>query len=428
MRSSAFYREGKPMNTMPQKSWLSSYHAVTAFAACIVLLISNGMTLTGLTPFRRELGRTFGWTAGQMTFSDFVAFGTLGLLAPFLGVWMDKFGVKRLMMLGGVVLFAAYWSYGYVSSLPQMYAVHVLFGLALALCGLVPAARLVSRWFNAARGTAMGISLLGSSLASYVFAPWATKLIPVLGVQASFHKLAWSGLLLTAFVALVVRDKPEDRGLQTFGGTGPILREENLPGVNFEVAIRSMSFWCLAIGAAMTFFSMLGTLYNLVPHMLDLGFDVPTAVKGLIVMLTAAMVGKLGFGMISDYLPAKTVYVLNLAVMFTGAALMALSTKSNVWTAVAIFGLGWGGLYTMLQILTVQSFGVRAAGKLLGTMAIFDAVGGGLGSWVMGMLRTSSGNYHSAFWLMSGLIAIGLVVASQIRPLPGANLAPAATH
>ena len=55
------------MTKTNQGSWLRSYHLVIALMGSIILLISNGMALTGLTPFRPEFAKTFGWSMQQLT-------------------------------------------------------------------------------------------------------------------------------------------------------------------------------------------------------------------------------------------------------------------------------------------------------------------------------------------------------------------------
>jgi MFS family permease len=256
-------------------AWLTSYHGVIAVMGMLVMLICNGMVLSGLTPFRFAFAEKYQWQMQQMNFADLVTFGVVGILAPFLGAIMDRTGVRKLMMLGGVMLLVGYFCYAQVTTLFGMYAVHVILGAAVALAGLVPASRLIGRWFELQRGTAMGITLAGSSIASFVFYPLAVKFIAADGIAVAFQKLAWGGLVLTFLAALLVRDRPEDVGLSTFGQSPDrkVSSESQLPGAEFSDVVRSGAFWCLAFGAATTFFAMLGALYNVPAHLVDLGFD-----------------------------------------------------------------------------------------------------------------------------------------------------------
>jgi nitrate/nitrite transporter NarK len=96
-----------------------------------------------------------------------------------------------------------------------------------------------------------------------------------------------------------------------------------------------------------------------------------------------------------------------------------------VWIAVMAFGLGWGGVYTILQLTVMESFGLKAAGKILGTITIMDALGGGLGIWLTGVLYSTFGSYDIAFRIFVVLICIAIVSATQIRPV---MQAPAPVH
>ncbi|NJR44286.1 MFS transporter [bacterium] len=174
----------------PLRSWLLSYHGVIAMMGMLVMLICNGMVLSGLTPFRFAFAEKYQWQMQQMNFADLVSFGVVGLLAPFLGALMDRFGVRLMMMLGGVMLLIGYLAYAQVSTLAGMYGVHVILGAAVALAGLVPASRLIGRWFELKRGTAMGITLAGSSLASFVFYPLAVKFIAADGIALAWTRAA----------------------------------------------------------------------------------------------------------------------------------------------------------------------------------------------------------------------------------------------
>lgn len=88
-----------------------------------------------------------------------------------------------------------------------------------------------------------------------------------------------------------------------------------------------------------------------------------------------------------------------------------------------LFGLGWG-VYTLIQLLSVESFGLKAAGKILGTITTFDAIGGGLGIWLTGALHDWTGSYQAAFLLVAGLIFLAFLAATQVRKYDAAGPAP----
>ena len=113
-------------------------------------------------------------------------------------------------------------------------------------------------------------------------------------------------------------------------------------------------------------------------------------------------------GALADLLPRKAVFGGCLTLMFTGAILLATLKPGLVMPALYLFGLGWGGNYTMLQGLVADVFGARSLGKILGGITVLDATGGALGPWVTGTLFDLSHSYRSAFLVMALLIAVAL--------------------
>ncbi len=77
----------------------------------------------------------------------------------------------------------------------------------------------------------------------------------------------------------------------------------------------------------------------------------------------------------------------------------------------------------LIQLLTVDSLGLKAAGKILGTITTFDAIGGGLGIWLTGAIHDWTGSYQAAFVLVSVLIFLALLAATQVRKYEEASVA-----
>ena len=150
-------------------------------------------------------------------------------------------------------------------------------------------------------------------------------------------------------------------------------------------------------------------------HMQDLGFDAPTAAKALSLMFGLALVGKFVFGTASDYIDQKRVFLANLAVMLGGSVALATLQREWVWTAISLYGLGWGGMYTMLQLQAVNSFGLKAAGKILGTLVMVEAIGGGVGIFLTGVLFDRFGNYQLAFGLICVMLAASLLASTRVK-------------
>lgn len=391
-----------------------------ALAAMFALLVSNGTTISGLTVFDEEILKEFGWSRGDLKFRDLLQFALAGLLAPFAGAFADRFGVRRLMLLGSVLLAGCFVAYSRLSSLTMLYAIHVAIALVLALAGLVLNVLLVSRWFVLKRGTAIGIALVGTSLGGMLLPPLGRYLIASYGWRQALLLEALLPVALIAVVVLVVRDSPAEVGLEPLGvaeraaGAPPAAPS----GMEYGAALRTGTFWTLALCAMMTFYSILAVSAHLFLHLRGLGFSPAAAANGLGLLFTMGLAGKFLFGYLADVLDRKRVFVGNLAVMLLGSLCLASMDARLFWPFLLLFGFGWGGLYTMLQLLTMDCFGLKAGGKILGTITVLDAVGGGLGPWITGELFDRTGSYQAAFALIAGLVLLALALGTTIKTRP----------
>ena len=138
--------------------------------------------------------------------------------------------------------------------------------------------------------------------------------------------------------------------------------------------------------------------------------------------------GKFLFGALSDRMTKRRVLLLTSIVLLAGCTLLfdfsgdELNLTRNIpqLTVFAIvFGLGFGGSFTMIQLVTVESFGQRALGKILGIVILIDGIGGMLGITVTSQIRTATGNYLESFLTVVVVAVIAVIGVSLIKPVMG---------
>ncbi|GIX32245.1 MAG: MFS transporter [Lysobacterales bacterium] len=398
---------------------------VVAFSALLMLMISNGLVVTGITAFDEALLKEFGWSRGALKFRDLLTLLLAGAFAPFIGILIDRFRVRPLMIAGSLLLALGYLAYASIQHIGHVYLIHLVFGVVLTACGLNIAVIWVSQWFVRHRGTAIGLALVGTSLGGMLFPPVIVAMTQALGWRASFAWLALSPLLIL-LLGLLLGRPPSAFGVKALGADNPPPQGGSVPDptrdLSYGEALRTVTFWALAFTAMMTFYSMLAASAHLFLHLRGLGFEPAVAAQGLSLMFGMALIGKFLFGLLADHLPQKKVFLGNIAVMFFGSLFLASLDAKLVWVAIILFGLGWGGLYTLLQLQAVNSFGLSAAGKILGTITVLDAAGGGLGIFLTGFLYDRFGSYQVPFALLSVLLFLAFLISTRIRketkPLP----------
>lgn len=396
------------------------YGWVIAVASGVMLLVSNGMALGGLNVFDKPLLESLSAAAGEpvslagLKVRDAITLAVSGLMAPLAGAAADRFGVRPLMVIGALLLAAGYYLYSTVDSLGDIYAIHVLFAAALATCGLVVNVILVSRWFVKDRGLALGIALAGTSLGNGTMPPLNAALMAEVGWRSAF---AWTSLLplvLVPLVLFVIRERPADLAPQmpVAAGHGPGSEPASLP---LGAALRTGNFWVLALIAMFTFFSIIGTQAHLNLFMLGRGLSQMDAGFSYTVLFYLGLLGKISSGFLADRFGRQRVFTGTLAIMSVGALALGRPDAELMWGGLVLFGLGWGGLYTLLQLLAADYFGPRHLGKILGAVTVLDTLGGGLGPPVIGAMREASGSYDTAFLLVAGLVIAALLLSTRFR-------------
>jgi MFS family permease len=405
------------------------YGWVIATCAFLVLLVTNGIIISGITAFDPALLQEFGWSRGALKFRDLLTFLLAGLLAPISGALADRFGVRPLMLGGAALLAVALFGYARIETATGMYAAHVLFAGVLVSCGLLVAVLLTSRWFAARRGTALGFVIVGTSLGGVVFPLLNTYLIGEYGWRTAMMALGAAPIVLLVVIAMLVREHPADMGLLPYGhetAAGHDPAPLHAAGLSYGEAIRTTTFWALSVAAMSTFYGILGAQAHLILHLRGLGLSAVQAASGLSLLFLMGLIGKFTFGLLADVFDKRRVLLLNLAVMWAGAVALASMSPGAVWPAVVLFGFGWGGIYTLLQVLCMSTFGLKAGGKILGTITVLDAIGGGLGIWLTGLLYDRTGSYAAPFAIVAGMVTLAMAAGALVNPRLAAAPSPAA--
>ncbi|MBF2755179.1 MAG: MFS transporter [Gammaproteobacteria bacterium AqS3] len=404
----------KTTSTGPESQGHSPvYPWLVAGFGLLALLVSNGFTITGVTAFDNVLLAEFGWERSEYKVRDFLTLMFAGLFAPIAGVFLDRYGVRKCMLVGWAVLIASQLTYAFADSLMMMYALHVLFAVVLVLCGLNASVIVVSNWFVDNRGKAIGLVLVGTSLGGAMVSQFNTSLIELIGWRSTFQAGAVFPVILLLLTWLWLRDAPDEAPpAPARQDTGAAPADE---GMAYSEAIRTASFWMLSLIAMATFFTVLGVQQNMLLHLTDMGYSAQGATFVFGLFFWGAIVGKFLFGLLSDYLKLRMVFNLNIVVMLAGMLMLASMSETLLYIAVVAFGFGWGGAYTMIQLSVVNIFGLVNAGKILGTITVLDALGGAIGIYAVARMQEVFGSYQIPFYLCAGLIFFALLCFTQVR-------------
>jgi MFS family permease len=152
-------------------------------------------------------------------------------------------------------------------------------------------------------------------------------------------------------------------------------------------------------------------------------------------LMACSVAGKFVFGAVSDRFAKRRVMLVTSLTLLAGCALLfvpgpgglALTADPVRLRAFAVvFGLGFGGCFTLIQLVAVESFGQRELGRILGVVTAVDTFGGVVGTLLGGALRTASGSYFLPFGVVTLVAAFAVINVTLIRPVAPRPLPAAA--
>jgi sugar phosphate permease len=399
------------------------YGWVIVAVSTLALLISNGLSIGGLPVFYKPIQEDL-LALGSVTAETKDAVTGLGAGLTFLlsgvfslaaGLLADRISPRILMIAGTLVLGGGLALYSTVAGANGIYLSHSLLGLSLGLVGVMLQTVLVSNWFRRRRGLAMGIVLTGTSFGGVIIPIIATPLIGSYGWRPALQILSlivW--LVLLPAMIFVVRDKASDMGLDFDGEAGHEHGNSSSDaGMLFMDAIRRPLFWLIAACAILIFYPIftVSQQFNLYLQN-NIGVSKEVAGAAQSVLFATSVAGKFIFGWLCDRFSTRAVIMSCCAVMFTSTVmLLGFLNASTIFLFLVPFGLGYGGTFVLIQLLAVESFGLREIGKVLGAITMIETFGGFLGSVITGRLASAhQGDYTTAFYGVA--IASGLALVT----------------
>lgn len=355
-------------------------------------------------------------SVASLKLRDMITLFTSGAVAFLAGALADRLGPRRLILAGLALLSVAYWYYGRVTTLWDIYLVHALLGIVMSLAGLLVNVILVARWFIRSRGTAIGIALAGTSLGNAFFPPLNGWLLQFGSWRDVFGWVAIVPLVLLPVAFFLLRDRPSGVSADNPSRNATAASTQ---GQTLGEALHSRNFWMLALLAMLTFYSILGMGTHTFLFMREEGYSLMVASTGSTILFVSGLVGKVISGRLAEVFGRKRILLTGIVLMLSGVlSLLSTSLVHSsllLWGGLCVFGFGWGGIYTLIQLLCADLFGLRSLGKIMGVITVLDTFGGGLGPFVTGFLYDISGAYVIPFLLISALLAMAGVCGSLIR-------------
>jgi MFS family permease len=368
--------------------------------------------------FIESLQRDFGAARGSVSLvfslAGFIYFG-LGAVS---GPLADRWGSRRVVLTGIILIGAGLVLASFAQSLPAVYAAYGL-GVGLGVgCSYVPAMGAVQRWFVKHRGFASGLASTGIGAGTLIGPPFAALLIGVWGWRDAYLILGIVAVVIGAGMALFIENDPRDRGL---GPDGELAKPQNpsvaASGTSIADAVRSKRFIGLYAACLACSFGVFVPFVHLTPYATDHGIAQSSAVLLVSVIGVGSIVGRFFLGGLADRLGRE----LSLVGMFAGMALALVIWVSSTqfWPLALfafIFGTAYGGWVALLPAVVMDYFGGRNVSGLIGILYTSAGIGTLIGPSATGYAFDATHSYTVAILLsISGNVIAAIVMAATAR-------------
>lgn len=366
----------------------------------------------------------FGWDFAAVS-AGVTVFGILAaLMAPVFGGLSDRFGV-RPVVLWSLLLFGIIFASFYF--LPPSHTGYLLFWAVLGAIGIgstpVTWSRAISMWFNRHRGLALGIMLLGTSLAAMVVPQIAQKAISVGGWRVAFPVVALLPLLVAIPVAyLWFREPlPHERPDGVADANGIIL------GATLREAVAGYRFWLLLVSILLTAFAYGGAHIHIAQIVGLHGFSAEVAASVLGVVAIGILTGRLLVGYLFDrfWAPGVAFPALLLPAIACWLLMGTEATLSHVVIGGFLLGFAAGTESDVIAYLTAKYFGMAHYGRIYGVLYMPFAIGSAISPIAYGMVRDSSGSYDAILIVAMGMFAVGGALLLALGRYPDSQNFPA---
>ena len=409
----------------------------------------------GFSVFKKPLARALGitapgagdWSEADVGVAYSIALALLGLSAAFFGKWVERSGPRKTMLASmlcfcsGLVLtaLAVRWH-----QLWLLYAGYgFLGGIGLGLGYIAPVSTLV-KWFPDRPGMATGMAIMGFGGGALVGGPLAEELMKrfatVSSVGAGETLLVMAGLyaISMTFGALIVRVPPAGWKPAGWVPTEHVSKLVTTANVTVDTAWKTPQFWMLWVVLCMNVSAGIGILGQASPMIQDMFKVTPAAAAGYVGLLSLCNLGgRFLWSSISDLTGRKGIYVIYFVL---GALLYAsvpwIQGQGNVTLFVVVTGLiltMYGGGFATIPAYLRDLFGSYQVGAIHGRLITAWSMAAILGMQLVDRIskaRKDAGidpahAYNPIFYLMVGLLLIGLLANLLVRPVAAKHHLPA---
>ncbi|HPU31028.1 MAG TPA: MFS transporter [Syntrophorhabdaceae bacterium] len=384
-------------------------------AVCFFDLYINYGIRLGYSVLLPEMIRTMGFTrrqGGDIFNAYFIVYIIFSL---FTGYLTDRLGARKVISVFCVILGIGTVLMGTAKSFWQACIFYGIVGMGGAAMW-TPIITLVQRWFAVRKkGMALGILSTGFGLGFATMGRFYPAVVAWRDWRYCWYILGVAALFMVFINALLLRSKPEDKGLSPWGSIEDKPPQQEVSKMAQKISLSEIlsvsNFWFIAI----SYFLIAAALYLLLTFMVDYArYEIGLAYERASLLATihglGQIIGVLTIPMASDYIGRRMTLVISNACIALCIFNVILAGNNVTWLYISTGFLGafFGATFPMYGAAGGDYFKKEMMGTVIGALTIFYGSGAILANRVGGHIRDITGSFFIPFILAS----ISAIVAS----------------
>jgi sugar phosphate permease len=395
------------------------------FASAAVVFLTGGTFFYGFSALFNPIVREFGWSRAAVSFAFSLRTEVGGIAAPIVGFLVDRVGPRWLMVIGVIIVALGFFLLSRTQSLWSFYGSVVIIAIGMSAAAGPVSMVAVTYWFRRRRGRALAFLAMGTG-SSGIMVVVLALLISAFDWRNALVIIAAVQLAVCIPLALSIRDRPEDIGLQPDGdqpdpgggeerAVAPGLMEPE--GLTVRQALRSSAFWRLALAVSLGNLGTMAIIVHQIPFFTgSVGLSEGAAAATVTGMTLVSVGGRFGFGYVSDFIDKRFVMAGAYALLALAVLLFAAVYEPwQIFLVLPLFGLGWGGIIPVRPALQAEVFGLRAFGAIQGLVFTIATIGGLIGPVFAGWMYDQTESYRLAFVILAAAAFLAVPLLATLR-------------
>jgi len=408
------------------KRWYFGWQVLLGMFSSYMAIV--GIMIYTLPLFYPFFINEYGFSTEQVTRPAFLAYMAGAFITPFISPFYDRYSIRKFMLAGTVFMVAGLLALSKFQTFTQLMIIYLVFAFGQVCAGQVPTMVVMTRWFNRRRGIAIGIVLTSTSVGGAIF-PLVVRQVMAGAAdwrETIFVLMAICAVMMLLPLIFLIRSRPEDIGLQQAEADPPatdtLTSAPQSDGLTLKEALRQPEFYLIAFATGGLWFCLNGlVMHQTIFIGTELGIGIETLTLITSVFFSCAIVGKLALGWLADRFNKILIMfgsVLNLIIGLFILRQAGDGSTAVLYTFAVIYGVGYGGMFTMMQLVIAEFYAGKSYGRILGMLTMVDIGIGGLGIPAFGLMQGAFGSYMPVLEIMMGLnvvIAVTVLVLYRMR-------------